>query len=94
MFRISDEAARLVHALTGAADLPEPAGLRIVIDPTHNSLSMALATEPQPSDIVVASHGARVFLTASASQRLQRRTLRAELTSSRTLFFLDAESRG
>ena len=93
MLVISDEAAQLVHALTGAADLPEQAGLRIVIDPTHNSLSMALATQPEPADIVVTSQGAHVFLTASASRRLQRRTLMADLTVSRTMFFLDVESR-
>lgn len=94
MLMISDEAAQLVHALTDAADLSEQAGLRIVVDSTHNSLSMALATEPQPAGVVVASQGARVFLTESASRRLQRRTLRAELSANRTLFFLDAEARG
>lgn len=93
MLMISDEAARLVRTLTHDADLPEDAGVRIVVDPRHNSLSMALATEPEPADVVVVTQGARVFLTASASRRLQRRTLRAELTDSRTLFFLDGESR-
>ena len=93
MLMISEEAAQLVHALTDDADMPEQAGLRIVVDPTHNSLSMALATAPQPADVVVATQGARVFLTASASRRLQRRTLRAELTGSRTLFFLDGPPR-
>ena len=93
MLMISDEAAQLVHVLTGAADLSAQAGLRIVIDPTHNSLSMALASHPEPADIVVATQGARVFLTAPASQRLHGRTLRAELTANGTLFFLDAQSR-
>lgn len=93
MLLISDEAAQLVRTLTHDADLPEQAGLRIVVDPTHNSLSMALAAEPQPADVVVATQGARVFLTALASRRLQRRTLRAELTDSRTLFFLDGQAR-
>ena len=91
MLMISDEAAQLVRALTDDADLPERAGLRIVVDPTHNSLSMALAMGPQPADVVVATQGARVFLTALASRRLHRRTLRAELTDGRTLFFLDAQ---
>jgi len=93
MLTISDEAAQLVRTLTQDADLPEDAGVRIVVDPRHNSLSMSLANEPEPADVVVATHGARVFLTASASRRLERRTLRAELTDSRTLFFLDGESR-
>lgn len=93
MLMLSDEAARLVRTLTHDADLPKDAGVRIVVDPRHNSLSMALATEPEPADVVVARQGARVFLTASASRRLQRRTLRAELTDSRTLFFLDGEPR-
>lgn len=93
MLVISGEAAQLVRTLAEDADLPDHAGLRIVVDPTHNSLSMALAAEPDPADVVVATQGARVFMTASASRRLQRRTLRAELTDSRTLFFLDSESR-
>lgn len=90
---ISDEAARLVRTLTHDADLPEDAGVRIVVDPRHNSLSMALAAKPDPADVVIAAHGARVFLTASASQRLQRRTLNAEHTDSRTRFFVDGQSR-
>lgn len=93
MLAISDDAARLVATLMNDADLPEEAGLRIVVHPRHNSLSMALATEPEPADVIVASQGARVFMTASASRRLQRRTLKAELTDSRSLFFLDSPPR-
>jgi hypothetical protein len=50
---------------------------------------MGLALKPEPQDVVVTTRGARVFLTPSAAQRLRRRTLRAEINTTRTLFFLD-----
>ena len=89
MLTISEDAAHLVRALTRDADLPKDAGVRIVVDPTHNSLSMGLASAPEPADVVVARHGARVFLTPSAARRLRRRTLKAEVHKNRRLFFLD-----
>jgi iron-sulfur cluster assembly protein len=89
MLTISEDAARLVRTLTHDADLPAEAGVRIVVDPTHHSLSMGLAPKPEPRDVVVAIHGARVFLTPLAANRLRRRTLKAEITTTRALFFLD-----
>jgi Fe-S cluster assembly iron-binding protein IscA len=86
---ISHDAARLVRALTQDADLPDGAGMRIVIDQNHRSLSMGLARHPEPDDTIVTSNGVRVFLSESASKRLDRRDLRAELTEKRSRFFLD-----
>ena len=48
MLTISHDAARLVRRLTQDADLPDEAGMRIVIDQNHRSLSMGLARHPEP----------------------------------------------
>jgi Fe-S cluster assembly iron-binding protein IscA len=90
MLTISETAATLVRTLTQDAKLSEQAGLRIVVDQAKDSLSMALAGTPASSDAVVDCHGARVFLSPSAADRLDEQTLRAEITEDRSLFFLDA----
>jgi hypothetical protein len=89
MFRITENAATLVYALTNDVDPSGQSGLRIIVDPVNNSLSMGIASAPALSDAVVSRGGARVFLSRPASDRLQHRTLRAELSADRSLFFLD-----
>jgi Fe-S cluster assembly iron-binding protein IscA len=89
MLTITEDAATLVRTLTNDAELSEQAGLRIVVDPVNHSLSMRLAGTPGPTDAVVDGHGARVFLSPSAAHRLDERTLGAEITEQRALFFLD-----
>jgi hypothetical protein len=86
---MSQDAATLVRTLVHDADLPAGAGVRIVIDPTHNSLSMDVARRPELRDTVVSHDGAQLFLTQAAAGRLQERTLQAEISASRSLFFLD-----
>jgi Fe-S cluster assembly iron-binding protein IscA len=89
MLTITETAATLVRTLTRDANLSQQAGLRIVVDRVNDSLSMALAGTPGSSDAVVDCLGARVFLSPSASHRLSQRTLRAEISPDRSLFFLD-----
>jgi len=90
MLTLTRDAATLVSTLRRDADLPNEAGLRIVVDPNHRSLSMGLARNPEPRDEVISSDGAHVFLSQPAAARLERRTLRAEITEERSLFFLDS----
>jgi Fe-S cluster assembly iron-binding protein IscA len=89
MLRITDEAATLVRTVTGRADRSPQAGLRIIVDPVNHSLSMGIAATPAPADAVVRRGAARVFMSPSAADRLDGRTLRAELSEERSLFFLD-----
>jgi hypothetical protein len=89
MLRITEDAATLVCALTSHADDSGHSGLRIVVDPVHHSLSMGIASSPAPADTLVIKGAAQVFLSPSAAQRLRLRTLCAELSSDRSLFFLD-----
>jgi Fe-S cluster assembly iron-binding protein IscA len=90
MLTISEEAASLVRALTNDGDPSRQAGLRIIVDPIHHSLSMGIADSPGSADSVVASHGARLFLSPSASAQLDKRTLRASRSNDRSSFFLDS----
>lgn len=85
---MSPEAAVLVRHLVETADLPEGSGVRIVIDGQHHSLSMGLARGPEPQDDVISSGGARVFLSQPATGRLESRTLEAEVTDLRSVFYL------
>lgn len=89
MLTLTPDAATLVRTLTEDACLPINAGMRIVIHPRHRSLSMRLAHKPEPHDEVVTVDGARVFLSQPAAGRLDKRTLRAEITDKRSAFYLD-----
>jgi Fe-S cluster assembly iron-binding protein IscA len=89
MLSITKDAAVLVRTLTNHANSSPDAGLRIRIDPVHDSLSMGIVAEPAPTDAVVTRDEARVFLSPAAVQRLGDRTMRAEITDDRSLFFLD-----
>lgn len=88
MLTVSPEAAVLVRQLVETADLPEGSGVRIVIDGQHHSLSMGLARGPEPQDDVILSGGACVFLSQPATGRLEARTLEAEVTDLRSVFYL------
>jgi iron-sulfur cluster assembly protein len=90
MLTLTPDAARLVRALTADAHLSPAAGLRIIIDPLHCSLSMHIATAPVQADSIVQSAGARVFLSPAAASRLDGRTLRADISPDRSAFFLDS----
>lgn len=88
-FSVSKEAADLVLELIREAHLPAGAGLRIVIQPAHDSLSMSLARTAEKPESVVRGHGACVFLSRQAANRLHGKVLRAESTRHRSSFFLD-----
>jgi hypothetical protein len=85
---MSPEAAALVRQLVESADFPDGAGLRIVIDAQHHSLSMGLARQPEPRDEVITSGEALVFLSQPANGRLECRQLEAEVTDLRSVFYL------
>jgi iron-sulfur cluster assembly protein len=88
MLTVTDKAAALICSLIDATERSDRSGLRIVVDPDHHSLSMSLARDPSPSDDIVETRGARVYLSPSASRRLDKQTLRASTSESRSSFFL------
>lgn len=90
MLQVTDDALRLVRILSDQVSLPEHGGLRIVLNPATNSLSMGLATAPEDADAIIDQGGARLFLSVPAAERMKDQTLCAEITSSRSMFFLCA----
>jgi iron-sulfur cluster assembly protein len=89
MLDLTETAATLVRHLVEESDLPSGAGLRIATDERHHSLSMALVTAEAVDDAVVTKQGAHLFLAPSVARRLTHRTLCAEMTGNRSLFFLN-----
>jgi iron-sulfur cluster assembly protein len=88
MLRITEDAARLFRRLTSRAESSEAAGMRIVVNPIHGSLSMGVAERPGPDDQVHTQDEARVFLSPAAANKLDRRTIHAEITEDRSVFYL------
>jgi hypothetical protein len=82
---VAVDGADLVRSLQ---DEPDAGGLRIVIDPQHRSLSMSM-TDRRTDDVVVTGHGAQVFLSPAADERLRGCTLRAGAVGSGSWFYLD-----
>jgi hypothetical protein len=89
MLRMTDDAATLVCTLTANLGTSADGGLRVIVDPVHHSLSMGISEIPAASDVIVSNGAARVFLSPVAAQRLEKRTLRADLSKDRSVFFLD-----
>jgi iron-sulfur cluster assembly protein len=88
LLTVTAGAATLIRTLNLSAGGSPRSGLRIVIDPVHESLSMSLAAQPAAGDTIINTGDARVFLSSAASQRLASRTLRAATTPTRSSFFL------
>lgn len=88
MLTVTKAAATLIRSLSEEAGSPSRPGLRIVVDPLHNSLSMSLAACAAPGEKVVTSGDIQVFLSSDAAQRLTTRTLHADTSGTRSSFFL------
>jgi hypothetical protein len=88
MLTVTKDAATLIRALAEKAGAPSQSGLRIVVDPLHNSLSMSLAACAAPGDEVAVSGDTPVYMSSAASQRLTMRTLHADTSETRSSFFL------
>jgi Fe-S cluster assembly iron-binding protein IscA len=86
---MTEDAAHLARTLVHRGSLPERGGLRIILNPVTHSLSMGLAAAPERADAVIARDGAVLFVSAPAAERMQGRTLCAEITPTRSTFFLD-----
>jgi hypothetical protein len=88
MLTMTLDAATLVSALVAKASLPAEGGVRIVTDSRWHSLSMDTAARPAAADTVVTQYGAHLFLSPSVATKLANRTLCAEITPKRSVFFL------
>jgi Fe-S cluster assembly iron-binding protein IscA len=82
MLTLTDAAAEAIHALTSQPGMPATAGVRITPNPDSTggaALAMSLADGPAPSDEVVESRQARVYLEPDAAGQLEDKVLDAKL---------------
>jgi iron-sulfur cluster assembly protein len=92
MLTLTDNARVAIRSLTGFAEEPTEAGVRIATsaggDPTSAGgdtaapeLALAVVPEPIPGDQVVDEGGARVYLDSAAALLLDQETLDAQIDS-------------
>jgi iron-sulfur cluster assembly protein len=91
MLTLTDNARVAIRSLTGFAEEPTGAGVRIATsaggDPTSAGdtaapeLALAVVPEPIPGDQVVDEGGARVYLDSAAALLLDQETLDAQIDS-------------
>ena len=82
MLVLTDNASIAVKSVTSdIADAPE-AGLRIAVPgDADQGFALAIVPAPEPTDTVIESAGARVFLEPSVAEVLEDRTLDAGVGS-------------
>ena len=70
MLSLSTTALPIIKRITSAAADPDQAGLRITEGADVDTLSMHVSDAPTTGDVVLLFGGARVFVAASVSPRL------------------------
>lgn len=91
MLTITRTAAEAIESVLGAEGGPgEAGGVRITQQHAEGEigLALAIATEPQPEDQVVAEEGARVFLPPDTAALLDDKVLDARVEGTRVDFQL------
>lgn len=79
MLTMTDNAAEAVKAIVASVpNVPDDGGVRIHNSGPDKGFELTLAPAPQPTDTVVDSQGARVFLDTDAVVALDDRVLDAE----------------
>jgi iron-sulfur cluster assembly protein len=80
MLSLTERASTIIRSITEQPDVPDTAGLRIAAGPDGDqALSATAVAAPAPGDQVIEQDGARVFLDAEASARLDDQVLDAQL---------------
>lgn len=79
MLTLTENASALIKNLADRTAVAEDAGLRISTEIDGTSLSVDLTPAPEPTDQVIESAGARVFLEEGAVAILDDKTLDAEV---------------
>jgi Fe-S cluster assembly iron-binding protein IscA len=91
MLTLTDNASTLIKNLTDQTAVADNAGLRISSTEGSDGLSVDLSPEPQPTDQVVESEGARVFLEPNAGMILDDKVLDAQLDEGGAVTFAIAQ---
>jgi Fe-S cluster assembly iron-binding protein IscA len=85
---LTEQAARKIQELLGAADLPDTAGLRLAQREDHPALAMTLVESAGPHDVVLHDGDATVFLGPAAAERVAEQVLDARITETGSAFYL------
>jgi Fe-S cluster assembly iron-binding protein IscA len=89
---LTANAAQAIRDLTAAAPEPSQSGIRISSQGEGaSSLTLSLATAPEPADEVVESEGARVYLDPVAATVLEDKSLDAGADDQGSVSFLVTE---
>ncbi len=88
MLTLTDQAAAMIARLGRQADPPGDLALRICHQGDAPGLTMDLADEPGPDDLVLRGSGATVFLDPVAAVRLDSKVLDARSNEVGSAFFL------
>lgn len=91
MLTLTENASALIKNLADQTVVAEHAGLRISTVEGGESLAVDLTPEPEPTDQVVESAGARVFLEKSAADLLADKVLDAHLEEGGAVTFAIAK---
>ncbi|GAA4508750.1 MULTISPECIES: iron-sulfur cluster biosynthesis family protein [Nonomuraea] len=95
MLTLTANAAQAIRNLTAGAPEPAQGGIRIASsDDDASSLTLSLATAPEPADAVVESEGARVYLDPVAATVLDDKSLDAGADDQGAVSFLVTERAG
>ncbi|GAA3740735.1 iron-sulfur cluster biosynthesis family protein [Leifsonia bigeumensis] len=79
MLTLTENASTLIKNLADQTTVADAAGLRISAEADSANLSVDLTPEPEPTDQVIESAGARVFLEENAALALDDKVLDAQL---------------
>ncbi len=79
MLTLTENASTLIKNLADQTTVAEDAGLRISAEGDNKNLSVDLIPAPEPTDQVIETAGARVFLEESAAVMLDDKVLDAQL---------------
>jgi Fe-S cluster assembly iron-binding protein IscA len=91
MLTLTETASTLIRNLADQSVDAEDPGLRISADAEVTTLTADLAPAPEPTDAVIVSDGARVFLEENAAEALADKVLDAQLEEDGTVRFAIAE---
>ncbi|GAA5168288.1 Fe-S cluster assembly protein HesB [Ornithinimicrobium tianjinense] len=81
MLTVTDNAQAAVKGLTADQTLPESAGLRLSLADDPGKLEVAVVSQPQPTDQVVAGSDANVYVAEDCAEVLEDQTLDAGQTA-------------
>lgn len=79
MLTLTENASALIKNLADQTAVADDAGLRISADADRTNLTVDLTPAPEPTDEVIESAGARVFLEENAAEALTGKVLDAQL---------------